>query len=311
MKKLLLILLVAVAVLIVCVYVSIPNVIPVDHSVFVKASRDGLTRKLLNEKKWNQWWPGTTQKGSGEFMYNNLKFSVNEKRINAILISVGNDRISANTLLNIIPKNNDTTQLIWAGGIPTSYNPIKRLQIYFGSKYINNEIDSVLKIIQAHFSKTENVYDYKIKEESVVDSFFISTYAIANNYPSTAFIYTQIDQLKKYITSHQAKETGFPMLNVSTTDSIHFLTRVAIPVDRTLPSSGTILLKQMPVGGNILVVDVKGGPASVYKALHEMADYITDHHMSAPAIPYFSLITDRRQEPDTSKWQTRIYYPVM
>jgi hypothetical protein len=64
-------------------------------------------------------------------------------------------------------------------------------------------------------------------------------------------------------------------------------------------------------GGNILITEVKGGPASIKKAFNEMETYITDYRRTAPAIPFQSLITDRSKEPDTSKWVTKIYYPVM
>jgi hypothetical protein len=145
----------------------------------------------------------------------------------------------------------------------------------------------------------------------VTDSILISTYSHSKNYPSTNFIYGLIDQLKKYIASQSAKETGFPMLNINTTDSINYLTRVAIPVNRKLPSSGNISYKWMLSGGNILVTDVKGGPSSINNAFDQVENYVNDYHHFAPAIPFQSLITDRSKEPDTSKWITIIYYPVM
>ena len=36
---------------------------------------------------------------------------------------------------------------------------------------------------------------------------------------------------------------------------------------------------------------------------------MTDNALSSPAIPFESLVTNRMQEPDTSKWVTKIYYP--
>jgi hypothetical protein len=101
------------------------------------------------------------------------------------------------------------------------------------------------------------------------------------------------------------------MLNVSTADSIHYLTRVGMPVDRIIPTSKEISLKRMPAGGNMLIVDVKGGTSTMNNALQQVQNFISDYHESAPAIPFFSLITDRRKETDTSKWLTKIYYPVM
>jgi hypothetical protein len=67
----------------------------------------------------------------------------------------------------------------------------------------------------------------------------------------------------------------------------------------------------MPGGGNMLVTEVKGGQIEVNKASVQLLNYISDYNRTAPAIPFESLVTDRRKEPDSSKWITRIYYPVM
>jgi hypothetical protein len=64
-------------------------------------------------------------------------------------------------------------------------------------------------------------------------------------------------------------------------------------------------------GGNIFVCEVKGGPYSIDKATRQVQYYMSDHQRAAPAIPFQSLITDRRNETDTSKWITKIYYPVI
>jgi hypothetical protein len=39
--------------------------------------------------------------------------------------------------------------------------------------------------------------------------------------------------------------------------------------------------------------------------------YKDDYQRVSPAIPFYSLITDRLKEPDSSKWITKIYFPVM
>lgn len=312
MKRWIIVLLSLLLIALVCIYIFIPNQISVERNVFIKANREGLSRKLYDQKQWTAWWPGGVRKDSQKnFVYNTSSFTIDKLTINSLLISISDKHIKTPSALNIVWKNTDTTLLFWTTEIPSSYNPIKRLQVYFDSKRIADNIDSILKKFQSHFSATENVYDYKINRGLVTDSFLVSTYALSKGYPSTDFTYDLIDRLKKYITDNGAKESGFPMLNVSTNDSIHYLTRVGIPIDRIVPSSKEISFKRMPAGGNMLIVDIKGGPVSMNNALQQVQNFILDYHESAPAIPFFSLITDRRKEPDTSKWLTKIYYPVM
>lgn len=308
MKKFVIVVLVILIAVIAAIYILIPNIITFNKSIYVQVSRDGITRKLQNEKNWTTWWPGKTINDSS-FLYNNTSYSIIEKSIGSLFISIKNEDTRAVTSLNILSKNKDTAQLIWIGSIPTSYNPIKRIQIYFDSKKIPTDIDELLKKIKTHFSKVENVYGYDIEWKSVVDSTLVFTYNTLKAYPSVEFTYQLIDKLKKYITEHGAKETGFPMLNITKNDSA-YLVKVAIPVNKILPSSNGIAFRQMPSGGNILVVDVKGGPSSIQNAFHQVQNYIMDYSETVPAIPYQSLITDRSKEKDTSQWITKIYYPV-
>lgn len=279
----------------------------------VNANGNGVSRKLQNEKTWQMWFQGKAeqQNYSSSFTFDHSVYSINTQTSNPSFITISGKNLQAATSLYVIGKNADTAQLIWTGSIPASYNPFKRAQTYFASKKIENDIASILRQMQSFFSKQENVYDYSIEHSIVTDSLLVSTYSTVKGYPSVEFVYTLIDQLKKYIAGQGAKETGFPMLNVSTNDSIEFLTRVAIPINKRLPSSGNISFKEMLGQGNILVTEVRGGPTTVREAFQQMGNYISDYHQSSPAIPFQSLITDRRKEPDTTKWLTKLYYPVM
>lgn len=313
MKRLIVTLLVIFVLLLVAVYVFIPNKISFTENLAVDANGNGISRKLQNEKTWQMLFPGKAaqQNSSSNFTFDHSVYSINTETSNPSFITISRKNVQAATSLYVISKNADTAQLIWTVNLPTSYNPIKRTQSYFASRKIRNDIGSILGQMQSFFSKQENVYGYSIKHTIVTDSLLVSTYSTVKGYPSVEFVYTLIDQLKKYIADKGAEETGFPMLNVSTNDSIEFLTRVAIPINKRLPSSGNISFKEMLGQGNILVTEVKGGPTTVEEAYQQMGNYISDYHQSSPAIPFQSLITDRRKEPDTAKWLTKIYYPVM
>lgn len=101
------------------------------------------------------------------------------------------------------------------------------------------------------------------------------------------------------------------MLNVHKNGDSSYLVKVALPVDKQLKDAGDIQYRWMLKGGNILVTEIKGGPSKIEKAFTEMRNYVEDHQRIAPAIPFQSLVTDRREEPDTNKWITKLYWPVM
>jgi hypothetical protein len=314
MKKWLIAILILLLLLAASIYLLVPNIISVSQTISINANKDGLYRNLLDEGNWAQWWPAGTalEKDSLHpfFSYNDYIYQIDNKGFSSFKISITNRTFIAITSLNLFASKLDSVKLSWEARIPTSYNPLKRLQVYLKSRNLKKDMKTVLEKMQSFFSKTENIYGYDIRHASVVDTALISTFASSKGYPGTQFIYGLIDQLKNYIASQSAKETGFPMLNISTADSINFLTKVAIPTDKQLPSSGNITYKWMLGGGNILVTEVKGGPASISKAFQQIENYVNDHQHRSPAIPFQSMVTDRRQEPDTSKWVTRIYYPI-
>ena len=67
----------------------------------------------------------------------------------------------------------------------------------------------------------------------------------------------------------------------------------------------------MVKNGNILVVEVRGDQQTINEAIKQIEKYITDYQRSIIAIPFQSLITDRSKESDSTKWITKIYYPVV
>jgi hypothetical protein len=132
-----------------------------------------------------------------------------------------------------------------------------------------------------------------------------------SHYPTTADVYAMIARLRNYINQSGAKELFSPMLNIARTDSTTYSAQVGLPVDRVLPQKDDITSKWMMKGGNILMGEVTGGEKQIEEAQKQMELYISDYQRSMIAIPFQMLITDRTKEPDTTKWVTQLYYPVV
>jgi hypothetical protein len=309
MRKWLLALIVGSGLIFGSIYIFIPNIISLKAATGVGATRPGIYRMLLDKSNVSKWWPGKISNDS--FYLNDLVYTINNSNITVLPISVTGQNTNLSTSLFLIPLATDSIQLEWVGAMATSYNPVKRFSVYLKAKKIKNDMAFVLQRMQNFYSEPKNIYGFDIKKELVVDSFLIATSGKCKGYPANQFIYTLIDKLRKYATENVAKESSYPMLNVSTNDSINFDVKVAIPVDKLLPSSGDILQKRMLGRGKILVTEVKGGIGIAAKAFEQTLQYGNDYQRSSPAIPFYSLITDRTKETDTTKWVTKIYYPVM
>jgi hypothetical protein len=295
--------------LVISVYIFIPNIVKLRANTAVKVTGSGINRMLSDKSNVAKWWPGKIVNDG--FYFNDFMYKINNGNITVVPISINQKNKNISTSLFFVAITIDSTQLEWVGATVTSYNPVKRFFAYLKAKKINGDMDVVLQKMKGFYSIPENIYGCDIKKELVADSILVQTSGSCKGYPDNRFIYSLIDKLQKYTVLHAAKATGYPMLNIKVLDSINFEVKVALPVNKALPNSGDILQKRMLGRGNILVTEVKGGNIIANKAFIQIQKYAEDYQRTAPAIPFYSLITDRLKEPDTTKWITKIYCPVM
>jgi hypothetical protein len=62
--------------------------------------------------------------------------------------------------------------------------------------------------------------------------------------------------------------------------------------------------------GSLLTAEVKGGAHTVSEAEKQLENYVRDYQIVSPAIPFQTLVTDRRKEMDTARWVSIVNYPV-
>jgi hypothetical protein len=313
MRKWIVILVVLVLVITI-VYWSVPGSIKIHQTKIAHARATAFAREIMSEQTWQQWWPEKQvgkQLFPAKFEYKGNTFRFVEKRQSSLVISINKGRDSAMTELVFIPVADDSIELSWTGTAHITSNPFSRFQNFFWAKKVDSDMNTLLEKIASFYSSEDNLYGLRIQKELVQDSNLISIAAETKSYPATHLVYDLIDRLKNYIRENGAKELDYPMLNIYKVADSNYQTRVAIPTDKKLKNSDGIQYRWMLKGGNILVTEVRGGPYTIERAFERMETYVNDHHRAAPAIPFQSLITDRRQEPDTSRWITKLYWPVM
>jgi hypothetical protein len=315
MRKWLLLVLILLAIAAACLYFIIPNRLIVSGTESISVNAKAFSRTILDEEKWKQWWPGTvlTKETNVPFKYeyNGSVYSIAEKKLSSIVLNVQTEHNYFTTELVFLPLKADSVVVNWQGQQPASFQPLDRLKQFSRIKKLNKDLAVILGKLKSFCSNDSNFYRLLIKKDRVVDSVLISTSNTTKGYPGVESIYAMIDQLKAFAQKNGAKQTGLPMLNVITNDSISFLNKVALPVDKKLKDEGNIVYRRMLGRGNILVAEVKGGPYTIQKGFEAIEKYTEDHNRIAPAIFFQSLVTDRRQQPDSSKWVTKLYWPVM
>jgi hypothetical protein len=314
MKKILLFISIFLVLCIAAIYIFFPKKLVVSSALSFHANGDGLYRSLADGNNWTKWWPGTVTKTSGKlssFRHNDYDFYVREILYNAIQLTIIKNGDSSKGLLRIIPFNNDSIRVELLSQLEAHPGPFNRVSAYLSGKHIEKTFDDIISSLSKYARDKKNIYGIDIKNEKVQFQNLVSTRQSFSHYPTTADVYGMVARLRNYINNSGAKELFSPMLNIKKTDSTTYTAQVGLPVDRALQDKDDISSKWMMKGGNILTGEVTGGQKKIDEAQKQMELYISDYQRSIIAIPFQMLITDRSKEPDSSKWVTRIYYPVV
>lgn len=295
-------------------YLLIPNPIIVRRSSTILMNKEGLFRIFTKDNNWKKVLDdgsGGRDTSSNEFYYKKKLYHINFPTISSIDISINDKGTKIPGALIFLPHKSDSTTFLWQATMKSSQHPFTRITNYLQANNLSAEIGDMLIKLSNTYRQVKNVYGVAIQKEFVSDSSLIFKSKKVKGFPTTKMIYSMVDDLKIFVDKASRHITGYPMLNITTTDSNTYVVRVALPIDKEVSSAKGYEYKKMLGRGNILRSEVTGGYQSINNAFNEIYSYISDNHYVIPAIPYQSLVTDRRLEQDTSKWVTNLYYPVM
>ena len=305
MKKILIGLVLLVTFLLAAFYLFIPRKIKMEATVSLNGALPGVFRTLANDSNWKRWWPGEIP-----FAYHEQSYFTRGNIYNVFEIDISTNKDTISSRMELVSMKANTVMILWNAEQASSNNPFKRFTLYRHAKETEKNMNAILQSMKAFLQKKENIYGFDIKETLVKDSVLISTRRKFDHYPNALEVDAMIQSLKKYIVQNNAMEKNLPMLNVFKFDSFRHEAMTAIPVDKELPQTSEFVPKYLLKGGIILEAQIQGGPFTIENSLKEFENYRSDYKLTAAAIPYQLLVTDRVKEADTTKWITRLYYPV-
>ena len=295
-------------------YIFIPQKLKVSSAITYQANGEGVFRFLFADSNWGKWWPGkisTDTSSKKIFSYSDYDYIIEKIRYHSFELTLTKDENSYNSLLKIVSFKTDSIGIEIETELNSGNNPVSRIKNYFNAKKIKSGFDIMMTALKDHTKNVKDIYGYDIKNEKVEMQFLLSTSKVFPHYPTAEDIYSLVHIIRDHISKTDGKEEFSPMLNIESEDSINYYVRVGVPVNKKLPEKENISLKQMVKNGNILVAEVRGDQKTINEAIKQVEKYIADYQRSIIAIPFQSLITDRSKEPDSTKWITKIYYPVV
>jgi len=289
------------AIVLASVYIFIPSTLTVSRVAIVKCNTEAAFRVLGQDSNWKKWWPGDTEGPDG--------LSIDARYYPHIVLTAGHrgDSLPGELFLLALGRV-DSFALQWRCSLQAGNDPVSRVKGYYRAVDMRNKMIAALDKIKAYLENKELVYNMKVWEGMSKDSTLVVTEVRTIDYPSTAEIYKAVKALRGYIAARKALEIDPPMLHAGK-DSAGYLSIVAIPVDRSLPGAGAIYPRRY-VPWKVVIGEVRGGAYTAERGMKQLDDYLRDHRKIAMAMPHQSLVTERDQEPDTSRWVTQVIQSV-
>lgn len=282
-----------------CIYIFVPGKLTITQVTPVKCSPPGAHRTLADTSKWKLWQPKSQ-----------YSFTAQEPLPQGIDVMVHFENNNTPSRIVVMPVARDSITLVWQCEYPGSNNPFKRISSYQQALDLKDNFAATLSNLKNYLENPENIYGYSIIQTSTKDTMLVAARASSTGAPGMQQVYALVNQLKKYAIQNGALQTGYPMLNITPLGDNKFQFMVAVPVNKELPAKGDFFARRM-VPGNFLMTEAKGGLKTVDDAMKQLQQFAIDHQRTSMAITFQVMVTDRQQEQDTTKWVTKLYYPVM
>lgn len=295
------------------IYIFTPSKIIISSISTARGNIFGEFRTITQEDKWGKWWRdenGKPHVPGDPFIYGGASFHLVKHSYHVAGIEISQHGLQLQSILHLISFRMDSTGAVWQCEIPMGMNPLTRIRRYNDASEIKEKMDAVMKNFSSFVSNPENVYGMTIIRVSTVDTTMLSSRFTSSAYPTTSQLYSYFDEVEKNIQKQKGSVSSYPIMNVRKLENDSFETEVAIPTNRRLNNDGKFIFQRM-IPGNFMTGEVRGGAYTADEAMKQLEFFIADYNRAKIANAFQSLVTNRREEPDTSKWITKVYIPVV
>ncbi len=313
MKKIILIIIIALAAIVVSVYIFIPSEIKISKVLTIAANDRNVSTYLSSNSKILKWWPEKTsisiQNQDTTLFYKTTPIKAERITYSTLLVNFNSQKEPLKSNINFIATGKSSTRITWKLSIKAGNNPFKRYQAYQEAILIKKQMDEIMPVFKKFMEDDPLVYDINLEFGRIKNTILLSQKTNSKTYPEMNDVYGMIAELKQYANQKNVQVTDSPMLNITQLEDKSYQVTTAVPLNKTIKPDGKYSLNTM-VPGNVLISEVKGGRGKLNYTKNQIKKYMDDDRLISPAMPFEELITDRIAEPDTNKWISKFYYPI-
>jgi len=314
------------------VAIFLPSNFHVERSINIKSNKAKVYKAALNYDLRPQWDPWLSQDpaaevkiektedgpgswyswngeiiGSGKIM---IKSIVLNKKILAKLEFYEPQQSKSDVIWTFTEKEGNT-KAIWAIEGTADY-PIGRylgimMDSFIGSDFEKglNKFKTLVEKLPDFISSSSDITEVKVENCNVLFlKSDVNTKNIAQvmkiNYNKIMSLIGEDLQLMGYprcIYNEWDKETGDMKIEC------------AIPIQKKILPANGIKYKEI-AGGKTLMLTHYGPYSSIKQSYEKMLNYMKEKDIQSNGAPWEEYLTNPQKEPDQSKWETRIYFPI-
>lgn len=282
-------------------YLIYPGDWDVSVLQIVKCNSNAAFRSIGDTAVWKKWWPGGEVDG--------YTYKTERKEYPEIGVVLEGERPIPGTIHILRLAGRDSTAVLWKMHFSAGTDPVSRIREHLRSRSWQQRGHVVLDSLRRFLETSGNIYKMEVRMQMSTDSALIMTQLSTGHYPSTGEIYEQIRGMRRFIGVRGIGETDPPMLHVVKVNDSSYRSMIAIPIDRALQEAGPYNGRRF-VPWKVMIGEVRGGASRAEEGMMELQNYISDYQYTIMAIPFESLVTERDQERDSSRWITRVVVPV-
>jgi AraC family transcriptional regulator len=124
-----------------------------------------------------------------------------------------------------------------------------------------------------------------------------------------AVLHQALPTVWQYVSQQGVTPTGAPYARFLPAEGAQYVIEAGLPIPHHIPAQGEIEVSELPGGEVVEAVHVGpyDGLHATYKAL---ATWIETQGKQPAGPPWEVYVTDPGLQPDATKWETQIFWPV-
>jgi len=313
--------------------IFLPSDINISKSIEIEAPVNKVFKQVNNFRNWGNWAPYQDSSYNARFEGNNTGVGAkmlwsDEKEgesINTIIVSEKNKKIVTELAFNedkkamsifLFKEQGGITEITWQMNLKDLSYPFGRFVGYMIQKGAEYNFTLGLTSLKKFVESNKDVPDYngyQIHDDIIVAKSFIGKDAKST---MTDFHKTIGDNFKEIINlmgSNNIAPTGYPVIvwnNYKPEGISEFTCLMEINSKSEVKNINYNMHRSFPER-RVVWLEYRGSYEKSSIAWETLDSYITNQELQMNGSPYEEYVTDPSTEPDTNKWITNIYFPVM